>query len=345
MDEETIQSILQQELLKLKKDVMDALRKEMKEMIFNETMKSATPRIPLMKKNSTTLKSLTKTLESDIAKVRGDLKDLVDKLPDPKCPQEEERSEGRKRSVSSPEVPSHNKPLILNVGGQLFETRLETLRRYPGTLLGMMALGHPFFSFDNHRPKGEAGGQPFFDRNSMAFEHVLEFYRTGSLHRPPGLAAGLWKQELDYWNIPYRDTLPSGGEEGSSMGSSGGGEHDAQPQEKKKQPKKRRSQSALPRVDKELWFDEKRKKNSERSIRQEEGSTRGSKDDSTEWRALMSPRWENDKAITKLVAHKSQNNISAVINTDSSSSSRASTKEKKAKRRSMQNIFSSKVGT
>lgn len=294
MDEEVVHNLIQQELLKLKKEVMEALRKQMKEMIFNECMKTATPRIPLGKQ--TTLEHITKNLEGSIAKVRQDLKELVEKLPDPK------KTHPFGQNVAIPYEEDRRLPddfmVSLNVGGHTFQTRIDTLRRHPATLLGMMASGHPFFAFDNHRPKGDMSQPPFFDRNVVAFEHILEFYRSGELHKPPTLAAKLWRQELDFWNIPW----------------DGNGEATEEVLLEKKKKHKRKSKGSRT-AKRELSFRSSEKPGEKEKAKEQEeqagtspATSRSSGEVSTDWRSALSPRWCSDDRVSKGVSKHSGNN-------------------------------------
>uniref|UniRef100_A0A8C3BSV0 Potassium channel tetramerisation-type BTB domain-containing protein n=1 Tax=Cairina moschata TaxID=8855 RepID=A0A8C3BSV0_CAIMO len=82
--------------------------------------------------------------------------------PMPAAPRQE-----RKRSQDS--------LIVLNVSGIQFQTWLDTLERYPDTLLGSSE--RDFF----YHPETQ---QYFFDRDPDIFRHILNFYRTGKLHYP-----------------------------------------------------------------------------------------------------------------------------------------------------------------
>jgi len=76
----------------------------------------------------------------------------------------------------------------LNVGGRLFETTLETITKYPESMLaGMIKF-----------PPGETGIY-FIDRNPDAFAAVLDFYRNNLLSRPPTVSAETFQREIDFW--------------------------------------------------------------------------------------------------------------------------------------------------
>ncbi|XP_048752081.1 potassium voltage-gated channel subfamily C member 3-like [Ostrea edulis] len=81
----------------------------------------------------------------------------------------------------------------INVGGSEFETKSETLSRYPDTLLGRLSQQTEFY--DNRRQCY------FFDRNPDIFGPILGLYRTGTLHFPSFYCGATIKQELEFWEI------------------------------------------------------------------------------------------------------------------------------------------------
>ncbi|CAG8634073.1 8142_t:CDS:2 [Ambispora gerdemannii] len=91
-----------------------------------------------------------------------------------------------------------NERIILNVGGQKYETYRSTLTAYPNTFLGTMfaernqALLHP-----------SANNEYFFDRNGRAFHFILEYYRTGSIlwSATSSITQAELEKELDFWQI------------------------------------------------------------------------------------------------------------------------------------------------
>lgn len=89
--------------------------------------------------------------------------------------------------------------VTLNVGGRRFKTFRQTLIKHPNTMLGRM------FADDQvmKRPK-----VPFFDRSSDLFESILSYYRTGILIKPDNVPHEVWKEELDFWGLPYTQPEP-----------------------------------------------------------------------------------------------------------------------------------------
>lgn len=108
--------------------------------------------------------------------------------------------------------------VILNVGGKRFETLVETLQRYPQTLLGALFSEEKRELFNDGQGRN-VRGEPeeyFFDRDPAVFECVLSFYRTGRFIVPRDLPTEILEAELDYWQIAEADNgLLSKGDETS----------------------------------------------------------------------------------------------------------------------------------
>ncbi|XP_051976274.1 potassium voltage-gated channel subfamily D member 2-like [Xyrauchen texanus] len=82
--------------------------------------------------------------------------------------------------------------IILNVSGTKFQTWLNTLERYPDTLLG--STERDFFYH-------EETNEYFFDRDPDIFRHILNFYRTGKLHYPRHECISAYDEELAFFGI------------------------------------------------------------------------------------------------------------------------------------------------
>uniref|UniRef100_A0A8C5X522 BTB domain-containing protein n=1 Tax=Malurus cyaneus samueli TaxID=2593467 RepID=A0A8C5X522_9PASS len=82
--------------------------------------------------------------------------------------------------------------IVLNVSGIQFQTWLDTLERYPDTLLGSSE--RDFF----YHPETQ---QYFFDRDPDIFRHILNFYRTGKLHYPRQECISAYDEELAFFGI------------------------------------------------------------------------------------------------------------------------------------------------
>ncbi|KAJ7313254.1 hypothetical protein JRQ81_004537 [Phrynocephalus forsythii] len=85
--------------------------------------------------------------------------------------------------------------VTLNVGGKLYSTTLETLTRFPDSMLGAMFRGpQPALT--------DSCGNYFIDRDGKAFRHVLNFLRFGRLDLPEGYAElSLLRAEADFYQI------------------------------------------------------------------------------------------------------------------------------------------------
>lgn len=91
----------------------------------------------------------------------------------------------------------NSRQLLLNVGGQRFETTMQTVIQYPQALLART------FAAENEAVlRKDAQGYVFFDRSAKLFEHVLNFYRSGSVvvFNNPTKNAAL-REEFLFWNI------------------------------------------------------------------------------------------------------------------------------------------------
>lgn len=81
----------------------------------------------------------------------------------------------------------------LNIGGQLFETTIKTLKRYDHTRLGSLTTSSEEYNAGKN--------WFFFDRNPEIFNWILDYYRTGTLHFPDNVCGASLRQELQYWKI------------------------------------------------------------------------------------------------------------------------------------------------
>ena len=76
--------------------------------------------------------------------------------------------------------------IVLNVGGKVFCTSLESLNRLPETKLGKMSKSGVL----------QCSKEIFFDRNPKVMHGVLDLYRTGELHLPSNLCSNLIRKVL-----------------------------------------------------------------------------------------------------------------------------------------------------
>jgi len=93
-----------------------------------------------------------------------------------------------------------NGRVVLNVGGKRFETLIDTLQKFPDTMLGAM------FS-----PRGmsmavpDESGEYFFDRDPKLFDIVLNFYRHGKIIVPSNRSYEMVKEELEFFGISIEE--------------------------------------------------------------------------------------------------------------------------------------------
>ena len=81
-----------------------------------------------------------------------------------------------------------------NVSGYNFETFLETLNRFPNTLLGDETRRVEYFD--------SISNAHFINRSAIAFEAILFFYQSnGRLIRPPDLPMKLFEEECKFYDL------------------------------------------------------------------------------------------------------------------------------------------------
>lgn len=85
--------------------------------------------------------------------------------------------------------------VVLNVGGQRFETYLSTLFNRD-TMLARM-----FSDRNRCMLQRDAKGEYLIDRNGRAFEAILEYLRTGQLSLPAGVSKEQLLVECDFFSI------------------------------------------------------------------------------------------------------------------------------------------------
>lgn len=84
--------------------------------------------------------------------------------------------------------------IAINVSGLRFETRPDTLEKYPETLLGDANKRSPYFEDDEN--------EYFFDRNRTAFDAILYYYQSGGkLIRPPNVPIDVFADEVRFYKL------------------------------------------------------------------------------------------------------------------------------------------------
>ena len=85
--------------------------------------------------------------------------------------------------------------VVINIGGEVFETTVGTLGRFPDTLLGNREKRTPYYCTTSR--------QYFFNRSRMFFDAILFFYQSrGLLSCPPGVAYHLFEEECRFYELP-----------------------------------------------------------------------------------------------------------------------------------------------
>lgn len=86
--------------------------------------------------------------------------------------------------------------VVINVSGLKFETQLQTLDKFPGTLLGNPLQRNRYF--DSLR------NEFFFDRNRPSFDGILYYYQSGGkLRRPINVPLDTFSEEIVFYQIDY----------------------------------------------------------------------------------------------------------------------------------------------
>ena len=90
--------------------------------------------------------------------------------------------------------PNKHRRIVLNVSGFRYMTYLQTLERFPTTLLGNREKRQQFYD--------EERNEYFFDRNIQVFELILYFYQSnGRLVCPPELAPEILLEEVEFFQL------------------------------------------------------------------------------------------------------------------------------------------------
>lgn len=82
----------------------------------------------------------------------------------------------------------------LNISGTTFEITRKLLKAHPHTTLGKLIADADVSKYE----------ELYFDRPATPFESILTFYQTGRLHLPQNICPNVFKEELEYWEIDYK---------------------------------------------------------------------------------------------------------------------------------------------
>ncbi|CAD6188394.1 unnamed protein product [Caenorhabditis auriculariae] len=120
--------------------------------------------------------------------------------PDRRSSDEEILGAERKCEIFIGDVPSNDSFVRINVGGQRFMLRKETiLRRGVGRLVQLVNQ-----EVDAHSEADayfRSSNEYYFERAPALFHIIYQFYITGQIHQPSHLCPMDIVEELDYWQI------------------------------------------------------------------------------------------------------------------------------------------------
>ncbi len=96
-----------------------------------------------------------------------------------------------------------SKMITLNVGGKIYTTSIETLTRYPDSMLGtMFRAQHGNIGGRLDPSNKDEHGRFVIDRDGPMFRHVLNFLRESSLTLPEDFKElNLLRREADFYQI------------------------------------------------------------------------------------------------------------------------------------------------
>lgn len=96
-------------------------------------------------------------------------------------------------TVASPAVPVNI--ITINVSGLKFQTHVETLERFPNTLLGNPVKRGQYYN--------QKLGEYFFDRHRSSFDAILYYYQSQGkrLKRPPTVPLDIFVSELKHFEM------------------------------------------------------------------------------------------------------------------------------------------------
>uniref|UniRef100_A0A914KI13 BTB domain-containing protein n=1 Tax=Meloidogyne incognita TaxID=6306 RepID=A0A914KI13_MELIC len=102
----------------------------------------------------------------------------------------------------------NNEVFRLNVGGKSFCFRPDTVldHREPNSLLARLV------RLEHHQrlmlTDGFHHGEYYLERNSKVAEHVLDYFLTGKLHKPPEICPQRFSEELLFWRLTRVELAP-----------------------------------------------------------------------------------------------------------------------------------------
>ena len=101
------------------------------------------------------------------------------------------------RDTSIKNISTGKKKVRINVGGQIHEPFVSTLRNIPDSPLALILKDNCKEQLDYDEERNEL----FFDRHPGVFSQVLDYFQTGKLHHPQGICGPMFEEELKFWGI------------------------------------------------------------------------------------------------------------------------------------------------
>ncbi|XP_046864133.1 potassium voltage-gated channel subfamily A member 4-like [Xenia sp. Carnegie-2017] len=98
------------------------------------------------------------------------------------------------KNLMSPALPSTERRITINVGGERFQTYENTLGRYPDSLLGSPQRRKHFYDARKDELK-------FPKRNKNVFNAILFFYQAKILSRPEDIPLDVFLEEINFFDI------------------------------------------------------------------------------------------------------------------------------------------------
>jgi hypothetical protein len=119
---------------------------------------------------------------------------------------------GAMEKITSVAIPESQRSVILNVGGQRYETLIKNFGNFPNSRLYRLVHSNTpeeilryceryKQGFENGDPNDYVPTEYFFDRNWTGFAAILDTYRTGNLHLNANICAIMTRDDMDYWGI------------------------------------------------------------------------------------------------------------------------------------------------
>lgn len=115
-------------------------------------------------------------------------------------------------STSIVAMPEGQRSVVMNVGGQKYETLIKNFANFPNSRLYRLVHANTPEDilrycdrykpgFENGSPNDYTPAEYFFDRNWTGFAAILDTYRTGNLHLNANICAVMTRDDMEYWGI------------------------------------------------------------------------------------------------------------------------------------------------